>query len=120
LIGDNVSTTEHKQILRAEEEFLTSRIRKYLELLNEAEKKWRCISFKRILKKLVLALPQKRNSRCLSSKEIIINNRFVYFYRFIEDLAFLNKELLQNLFRVDTEFRRTTKDNMKLALLAGK
>ena len=35
-----------------------------------------------------------------------------------EDLGFLNKELLQKPFiGVDTEFRRTTKDNMKLALL---
>ena len=36
----------------------------------------------------------------------------------IEDLAFLNKELLQKPHvGVDTEFRRTTKDNMRLALL---
>ncbi len=36
----------------------------------------------------------------------------------IEDLDFLNKELLQKPFLgVDTEFRRTTKDNMRLALL---
>ena len=36
----------------------------------------------------------------------------------IDDLAFLNKELSQKPYLgVDTEFRRTTKDNMKLALL---
>ncbi len=36
----------------------------------------------------------------------------------IEDLSFLNKELLQKpCLGVDTEFRRTTKDNMRLALL---
>ena len=36
----------------------------------------------------------------------------------IEDLAFLNQELLQKPFLgLDTEFRRTTKDNMRLALL---
>ncbi len=36
----------------------------------------------------------------------------------IEDLAFLNKELLNKPFvGVDTEFRRTNKDNMRLALL---
>ena len=36
----------------------------------------------------------------------------------IEDLAFLNEELLLKPYvGVDTEFRRTTKDNMKLALL---
>ncbi len=36
----------------------------------------------------------------------------------IEDLAFLNKELINKPFvGVDTEFRRTSKDNMRLALL---
>lgn len=36
----------------------------------------------------------------------------------IEDLAYLNEELLQKPYvGVDTEFRRTTKDNMRLALL---
>ncbi len=36
----------------------------------------------------------------------------------IEDLSFLDEELMQKpLLGVDTEFRRTTKDNMRLALL---
>lgn len=36
----------------------------------------------------------------------------------LEDLSFLNKELLQKPYLgVDTEFRRTSKDNMRLALL---
>ena len=36
----------------------------------------------------------------------------------IDDLAFLNKELLTKSYvAVDTEFRRTTKDNMRLALM---
>ncbi len=36
----------------------------------------------------------------------------------IDDLAFLNKELMEKSYiGVDTEFRRTTKDNMRLALL---
>ena len=36
----------------------------------------------------------------------------------LEDMAFLNQELLnKNYLGVDTEFRRTTKDNMRLALL---
>ena len=40
------------------------------------------------------------------------------FIESIEDLAFLNQELLTKPHvGVDTEFRRTTKDNMKLALL---
>ncbi len=38
LIGDNVSTTEHKQIFRAEEDFLeASELEHYLSLINEAE-----------------------------------------------------------------------------------
>ena len=40
------------------------------------------------------------------------------FIESIEDLAVLNEELLLKPYiGVDTEFRRTTKDNMKLALL---
>ena len=40
------------------------------------------------------------------------------FIETIEDLAFLNEELLLKPYvGVDTEFRRTTKDNMRLALL---
>jgi len=36
----------------------------------------------------------------------------------IEDLAYLNEELLQKPYvGVDTEFKRTTKDNMRLGLL---
>ena len=40
------------------------------------------------------------------------------FIQSLEDLAFLNQELLsKNYVGVDTEFRRTTKYNMRLALL---
>lgn len=40
------------------------------------------------------------------------------FINSLDDLAFLNKELLNRPYvAVDTEFRRTTKDNMRLALL---
>ena len=40
------------------------------------------------------------------------------FIESVEDLAFLNEELLSKPYvGVDTEFRRTTKDNMRLALL---
>ncbi|GIR88475.1 MAG: hypothetical protein CM15mP86_19340 [Gammaproteobacteria bacterium] len=36
----------------------------------------------------------------------------------IEDLAFLNDELIDKPYvAIDTEFRRTSKDNMKLALM---
>ena len=54
LIGDNVSTTEHKRILRAEEDFLTEKeIDKYLGLLKEIIKKGDVESLKEILKEVV-------------------------------------------------------------------
>ena len=54
LIGDNVSTTEHKQILRAEEDFIdANELEKYLVLLKEAEKKGDVQALKDILKKAV-------------------------------------------------------------------
>jgi len=50
LIGDNVSTTEHKRILRAEEDFLTAEeIEQYIDLLKEAEKKGDVVALKEIL-----------------------------------------------------------------------
>ncbi len=54
LIGDNVSTTEHKQILRAEEDFLSaSELEKYLKLLDDAEKVGDVEALRDILKKVV-------------------------------------------------------------------
>ena len=54
LIGDNVSTTEHKRILRAEEDFLKEKeIDKYLGLLKEIIKKGDVESLKEILKEVV-------------------------------------------------------------------
>ena len=50
LIGDNVSTTEHKQIFRAEEEFISAEeLSTFLEALNEAEKKGDVFSLRDIL-----------------------------------------------------------------------
>jgi len=50
LIGDNVSTTKHKRILRAEEDFLTAEeIEQYIDLLKEAEKKGDVVALKEIL-----------------------------------------------------------------------
>ncbi len=55
LIGDNVSTTQHKQIFRAEEDFLSSKeLSNYLESLEEAEKKGDVSGLKSILKEAVL------------------------------------------------------------------
>jgi len=54
LIGDNVSTTEHKQILRAEEDFLeVSDLAVYLESLKEAEKNGDVISLRNILSQVI-------------------------------------------------------------------
>jgi FlaA1/EpsC-like NDP-sugar epimerase len=54
LIGGNVSITEHKQILRAEEDFLTKEeLDKYITQLKEAEKKGDVVILKEILKQTV-------------------------------------------------------------------
>ncbi len=54
LIGDNVSSTEHKQILRAEEDFLSSeKLKIYLDLLKEAEKIGDVKALRDILQKVV-------------------------------------------------------------------
>jgi len=54
LIGDNVSTTEHKRILRAEEDFLTAEeLEQYLNLLKKAEKEGDVVALKKILREVV-------------------------------------------------------------------
>ncbi len=54
LIGDNVSTTEHKRILRAEEDFLTAKeIDQYVDLLKETIRKGDIVSLKEILKEVI-------------------------------------------------------------------
>ena len=54
LIGDKVSTTEHKQILRAEEDFLpVKELEIYLETLLEAEKEGDVALLRDILRKVV-------------------------------------------------------------------
>ena len=54
LIGDKISTTEHKQIFRAEEDFLSAEVlEKHFEALKEAEKEGNVESLKEILKKVV-------------------------------------------------------------------
>ena len=61
LIGANVSTTEHKQILRAEEDFLAKEeLDKYIALLKEAEKEGDVIALKDVLKLVVTGFaPEK-------------------------------------------------------------
>ncbi len=54
LIGDNVSTTEHRQILRAEEDFIeSSELEHYLNLIKEAENKGDVQALKDILRQAV-------------------------------------------------------------------
>jgi FlaA1/EpsC-like NDP-sugar epimerase len=54
LIGDNVSTTVHKQILRANEEFIVKEeLDKYINLLKEAEKNGDVVALKKILKEVI-------------------------------------------------------------------
>jgi len=54
LIGDKVSTTKHKQILRAEEDFLPkNELDRYIILLKEAEKDDDVVALKKILKDVV-------------------------------------------------------------------
>ncbi len=54
LIGENVSSTEHKQILRAEEDFLSrEELEKYLTALSDSEQKGDVKSLREILKKVV-------------------------------------------------------------------
>ncbi len=54
LIGDNVSSTEHQQILRAEEDFLSKEeLGIYLDSLKEAEKKGDLEALRDILQKVI-------------------------------------------------------------------
>ena len=54
LIGDNVSNTDHKQILRAEEDFLSAKdLEEYLDSLYEAEMKGDVKALRDILGKVV-------------------------------------------------------------------
>ena len=61
LIGDNVSTTEHKQILRAEEDFLSkNELDVYYRQLQEAEIQGDVESLRTILKKVVTGFQPER------------------------------------------------------------
>lgn len=68
LIGDNVSTTMHKQILRAEEDFLPQvELEKFINLLREAEEKGDTELLKRIFQEVVHGFsPNIDNTEILS------------------------------------------------------
>lgn len=54
LIGDNVSATQHTQILRAEEDFIPlSELEIYMQLIKEAEKEGDVIALRNILKNVI-------------------------------------------------------------------
>mgnify|MGYP000190676446 CR=1 FL=1 len=54
LIGDNVSTTEHKRILRAEEDFLTAEeLEKHLNLIKKAEKEGDVVALKEVWREVI-------------------------------------------------------------------
>ncbi len=73
LIGGNVSTTEHKQILRAEEDFLTKvDLEKFIILLKEADKVGDVIALKNILKEVVSGFtPEEKVVDAVYNKKII-------------------------------------------------
>ena len=54
LIGDNVSTTQHKKILRAEEDYLSkTNLENFLELIKAEEQKNNVVGLKEILKNAI-------------------------------------------------------------------
>ncbi|HCB64288.1 MAG TPA: polysaccharide biosynthesis protein, partial [Fusobacteria bacterium] len=71
LIGDKVSKTEHKRILRAEEDFLSSEeLEKYISLLKKAEKEGDVIALKEVLRKVISGFtPEEKIVDILSLQE---------------------------------------------------
>jgi len=62
LIGDKVSSTAHKQILRAEEECLSKQeLDKYLSLLNDAQKDGDVSLLKEIFKEVITGFEPNNN-----------------------------------------------------------
>ena len=74
LIGDNVSTTEHKRILRAEEDFLTAEeLEQHLNLLRKAEKEGDVVALKEILREVVSGFtPENEIVDVVSARKEII------------------------------------------------
>ena len=54
LIGDNVSATKHKRILKAQEEFLPFEdLSRFLELIADSERKGNVVTLKKVLREAV-------------------------------------------------------------------
>ena len=71
LIGDNVTRTEHSRILRAQEDFLSSKeIDKYLNLILESEEYRNVDTLKEIFKETVSGfIPEEKNIDVVSSQQ---------------------------------------------------
>ena len=74
LIGDKVSKTEHQQILRAEEEFITKQeIERFIEELKEAEKNNDVFALKEIFKKVIHGYESEQDEVDVISLQILKN-----------------------------------------------
>ena len=74
LIGDKVSKTEHQQILRAEEEFITKQeIERFIEELKEAEKNNDVFALKEIFKKVIHGYKSEQDEADVISLQILKN-----------------------------------------------
>ena len=118
LIGDNAKQTQHKQIFKASEDFLEKKdMDNLIELLTDAVHENDNAKLKSIFETSIHGFSPE--------KEIVdfihTHKKKLSVFTYIdtrENLSYLNQELLNKPFvGVDTEFRRTTKDNMRLALL---
>ena len=71
LIGGNVARTEHSRILRAQEDFLSSKeIDKYLNLILESEEDRNVDTLKEIFKETVSGfIPEEKNIDVVSSQQ---------------------------------------------------
>ena len=71
LIGDKVSKTENKRLLRAEEDFFWSEeLEKYLSVLKKAEKEGDVVALKEVLRKVISGFtPEEKIVDVLSLQE---------------------------------------------------
>jgi FlaA1/EpsC-like NDP-sugar epimerase len=74
LIGDKVSKTDHRQIFRAEEEFITKEeIERFIEELKEAEKNNDVFTLKEIFKKVIHGYESEQDEVDIISLQILNN-----------------------------------------------
>jgi FlaA1/EpsC-like NDP-sugar epimerase len=74
LIGDKVSKTDHQQILRAEEEFISKEeIERFIDELKEAEKNNDVFTLKEIFKKVIHGYESEQDEVDIISLQILNN-----------------------------------------------